>query len=78
MRSRFGRFITRIYYPHVIDADEYECSVCGGRFKKDMMICPYCGVRFNHTETDEDEFDDEEAELEEWDEEDGYLMSPMK
>ena len=61
----------RIDRPHVIDPDDYECSVCHRRFRKNQMICPYCGARFAERVTDEEEFDFEEDELEAWDEEDG-------
>ena len=55
----------------MIDPDDYECSVCHRRFRKDVMACPYCGARFAGRETDEEEFIFEEDELEAWDEEDG-------
>ena len=61
----------RIDRPHVIDPDDYECSVCHRRFRKEQMVCPYCGARFSGRVTDEEEFDEEEEELEAWDEEDG-------
>ena len=61
----------RIDRPHVIDPDDYECSDCHRRFRKDQMTCPYCGARFNGRVTDEEEFIFEEDELEAWDEEDG-------
>ena len=61
----------RIDRPHVIDPDDYECSVCHRRFRKDQMACPYCGTQFAGRETDEDEFILEEDELEAWDEEEG-------
>ena len=69
-----GKAVTRIDRPHYISDDEYECSVCGTRFKRASMTCPRCGVRFNRTETKEDEYDDEleeELEMDEWDEEEG-------
>ncbi len=59
----------RIDRPHVLDPDDYECSVCHRRFRKDQMVCPYCGTRFAERVTDEEEFIDEEEELEEWDDE---------
>ena len=62
---------TRIDHPHVVDPDDYECSVCHRRFRKVQMVCPYCGARFGGRVTDEEEFDEEEEELEAWDEEDG-------
>ena len=61
----------RIDRPHVIDPDDYECSVCHRRFRKEQMVCPYCAARFTERVKDEEEFDDEEEELEAWDEEDG-------
>ena len=61
----------RIDRPHVIDQDDYECSVCHRRFRKNQMACPYCGARFNERVTNEEEFILEEDELESWDEEDG-------
>jgi len=60
----------RIDRPHVIDPDDYECSVCHRRFRKNQMTCPYCGARFGKQVTDEEEFIFEEDELEAWDEED--------
>ena len=61
----------RIDRPHVIDPEDYECSICHRRFRKDQMVCPYCNVRFSLRVTDEDDFLFEEDELESWDEEDG-------
>lgn len=61
----------RIDRPHVIDPDDYECSVCGRRFRKDRMTCPHCGAGFTGRVKDEEEFFFEEDELEAWDEEDG-------
>ena len=61
----------RIDHPHVVDPDDYECSVCHRRFRKEQMVCPYCGARFGGRVTDEEEFIFEEDELEAWDEEDG-------
>ena len=61
----------RVDRPHVFDDDDYECSVCHRRFRKNVMVCPHCGVRFAGRVTDEEEFDEEEEEMEAWDEEDG-------
>ena len=61
----------RIDRPHVIDPDDYECSVCKRRLRKDQMVCPYCRVRFSVRVTDDEDFVYEEDELEAWDEEDG-------
>ena len=49
----------RIDHLHYIDADEYECSVCGAKFWKDRMVCPECGVKFEGTKEDDEEFIDE-------------------
>ena len=46
----------RIDHLHYIDADEYECSVCGAKFRKNSMSCPKCGARFQETRVDDDEF----------------------
>ena len=75
-RSRGGRSGSsgrpvRIYRPHVMEENEYECSVCHRRFTKSVMVCPHCGARFAGRVTDGEEFDEEEEELEAWDEEDG-------
>ena len=61
----------RIDHPHIIDDEDYECSVCHRRFRKNVMSCPYCGVRFSGRVMDEREFDEEEDEMAAWDEEDG-------
>ena len=50
---------TRIDYPHYIDTDDYECSVCGARFRKKGMVCPKCGARFSGTKEDDGEFIEE-------------------
>ena len=67
-----GRPRIRIDHPHVIDADDYECGICGRRFSGDRMTCPYCGVRFTGRKENYEEFDWEEDELEAWDEEEGW------
>ena len=61
----------RVYHPHLMTLDDYECTICGRRFRRDQMTCPHCGARFSAAETDEEEFDEEEDEWEAWDEEDG-------
>lgn len=61
----------RIDHPHVIEDDDYECSACRKRFRKNVMVCPYCGTRFYGWKEDTEEWDEEEDELEAWDEEDG-------
>ena len=61
----------RIERPHVIDADDYECSVCHRRFRENQMTCPHCGAQFSGNVTDTEEWDEEEDELEAWDEEEG-------
>ena len=60
----------RIEHPHVIEADDYECSECGGRFSSDETVCPYCGAELTESFVNEDEFMEEEEEMEAWDEED--------
>ena len=57
----------RIDWPHVLAPDDYECSICRRRFRKNLMICPYCGTKFAERVMDDDEFIEEEDELEEWD-----------
>ena len=66
-----GRGPYRTDYPHLIDADDYECSVCRRRFPMNVMFCPYCGARFSERVEDDREFLDEEDEAEARDEEDG-------
>ena len=61
----------RIDHPHVIDDDDYECSTCHKRFRKNTMVCPYCGTHFTGRIENTEEWDEEEDELEAWDEEDG-------
>ena len=56
----------------MIGDDDYECSVCHRRFLKNVMVCPYCGARFEKREQDDEEFIFEEDEMEAWDEEDGW------
>ena len=58
-------------YSH--DTDEYECSICGTRYRRSSMVCPKCGVRFEGTMEDDTEFDEEMMEEEDWDEEEGML-----
>ena len=50
---------TRIDHPHYIDVDDYECSVCGARFRNKGMVCPKCGARFAGIKEDDDEFIEE-------------------
>ena len=69
--NRSAKGPVRIDHPHVIDDDDYECSVCHRRFRKAGMACPYCGASFSGRVVDDGEFEDEEDELEAWDEEDG-------
>ena len=61
----------RIEHPHLIEDADYECSVCKGRFSKDVMKCPRCGALSEGKKTDYEEFEDEEDEWEAWDEEEG-------
>lgn len=66
-----GKPRIRIDHPHLIESSDYECSICGRRFGKNQMSCPYCGVRFTGTKEDFEEFDEEEDEWAAWDEEEG-------
>ena len=50
----------KIHHPRYYERDEYECGICGARFRRNADACPRCGARFNRTETDWEEFDDEE------------------
>ena len=43
----------------------YMCTICGHRFDRNVMSCPYCGVRFNATRTDDRDYIEEEDE-EDW------------
>ena len=53
-----------IYHPHVIEEDDYECSRCRARFRKEAVSCPKCGtVMSGKTVKDEDEWIDEEEKL---------------
>ena len=61
----------RIDHPHVVDDDDFECSVCHKRFRRNTMICPFCGARFTAQIEDLEEKEEEEEELDAWDEEDG-------
>ena len=63
--------VLRIDHPHYYDVDEYECSICGARFRKQSMVCPHCGTRFTETKEDDTEFEEEMMEEEDWDEEEG-------
>ena len=54
-----------IYHPHVIRADDYECSRCRARFRREAVSCPKCGIGMSgKTVKDEDEWIEEEEELE--------------
>ena len=70
-KQRGPEKVLRIDHPHAFDADEYECSVCGARFRKKSKVCPRCGARFEATKEDNTEFEEEMMEEEEWDEEEG-------
>lgn len=66
-----GKPRIRIDHPHLIESSDYECTICGRRFGRNQMSCPYCGVRFTGTKEDFEEFDEEEDEWAAWDEEEG-------
>ena len=61
----------RVDHRHYYDEDDYECSVCGTRFRDKSMVCPHCGARFESTEENDEEFMEEMLEEDDWDEEDG-------
>lgn len=56
---------TRIRIPQYYLPDQYRCTVCGAGFHTDTMTCPHCGVRFNHTKTDDQAFI-EQADFFDW------------
>ena len=58
-RPRSSGGPVRIDHLHYIDVDEYECSACGAKFRKNSMSCPKCGARFQGTREDDDEFIEE-------------------
>lgn len=58
-RSKISGGRIRIDHLHYIDVDEYECSVCGAKSRKNSMSCPKCGARFLGTKEDDDEFIEE-------------------
>ena len=49
----------RIDHLHYIDLDEYECPECGAKFRKNVMVCPQCEVRFTGKVEDDEEFEEE-------------------
>lgn len=54
-----------IYHPHVISSDDYECSRCRARFRREAAACPKCGIRMSgKTVKDEEEWIEEEEDLE--------------
>ena len=61
--------IVRIDHPHLMEDDDFECSVCHQRFSEDTMTCPHCGAQFTSRTEDDEEWMEEEDELEAWDEE---------
>ena len=61
----------RIDHPHYMTEDDSECTICGSRIPAYVSNCPNCGVRFNASRKDEEEWDEEFDEMESWDEEDG-------
>ena len=63
--------VLRVNHLHYFDLNEYECSVCGARFRKNSIVCPKCGAQFQATKEDSTEFDEEMMEEEDWDEEHG-------
>ena len=74
VRRGSGSPRVRIDHPHYVSRDEYECGVCGRRFRRDMMVCPYCGIQFESQVVDKDEYDEEleeELEMDDWDDEEG-------
>ena len=46
---------------HLLGADEFICSACGGRAKRAHKICPHCGAKV--TKIKKDSGWAEEAEL---------------
>ena len=63
---------SRIDHLHYMERDEYECPRCHTVFKKNVMVCPNCGLRFAGAREDMTAYDDEleeELEMDEWDEE---------
>lgn len=60
-KRRFGASSgpVRIDHLHYIDIDEYECSACGAHFRKQSMVCPKCGAKFQGTKENDDEFIEE-------------------
>ena len=62
----------RIDHPHYMTEDESECSICGRRIPAYASSCPNCGVRFNASREDEEEWDEEFDEECAWDEEEGW------
>ena len=51
--------VKRIDHLHYVDVDEYECPKCGAKFKKNVMVCPQCRVRFEGAVEDDEEFIEE-------------------
>ena len=37
---------------HLFDPDEFECSVCGARFRRKAAECPACGAVMHGLEYD--------------------------
>ena len=68
--GRSRRAGTLIEHLHFCARSDYECSVCGNRFRDNARTCPYCGAVFVSTLTDRREYDAEEEEDEDdwWDE----------
>ena len=71
--GRTGNSTHRIDHLHYIDRDEYECPKCHTRFRKNVMVCPKCGLRFTGARKDRTDYDDEleeELDMDDWEEED--------
>lgn len=67
--SGMPRGVPRIDHPHYTDPDDYECPLCGARFREPGMVCPSCGARFADVLEDPTEFEEELIEEEDWEEE---------
>ena len=61
--------VLRVNHPHYYGPDEFECTVCGAKFRKNSMVCSKSVAGFEGTKEDSTEFDEEMMEDEDWDEE---------